>query len=243
MTSHSSQAGVQDKLERVNGTLRLLLIEDQPADARLLQEILSGQKSPSFRVEWVQRLSVALERLSQGSIDVILSDLGLPDCHGFETFDRVHAQAPQIPVIVLTGLSDDAAGVEAVRRGAQDYLVKGQLDGSVLARIIRYAYERTHAEHELRRAYAQNEQLLAAISSILIGLDPQGVVTMWNGIAEATLGVPARVTLNQLLERLEIPWDVKKIQQGIAVCRTKDGAVRLKRCAIFGPMGRMALSA
>src|SRR5205085_6525134 len=107
-------------------------------------------------------LSVALQRLAQGGIGVVLADLSLPDSHGIETFERLHSQAPQVPIIVLSGLNDTRLAVQAVHDGAQDYLIKGQVDGQLLVRAIRYAIERKrmseqlyHYAEELRSRNAQ----------------------------------------------------------------------------------------
>ena len=132
--------------------IQVLLIEDNPGDARLIGEMLSEARDASFDVEYFKQLSVGLERLSSGGIDVILLDLSLPDSQGFETFSQVYAEASEVPTVVLTGLDDEVIGVRAVREGAQDYLVKGEVDGNLLVRAIRYAIERKRAEEALRKA-------------------------------------------------------------------------------------------
>ncbi|MGA9348778.1 MAG: response regulator [Anaerolineae bacterium] len=128
--------------------LKVLLIEDNPGDARLIREILAEERGASFDVEGADRLSTGLEYLAGGDIDVVLLDLSLPDSRGLDTFARVHAQAPEVPIILLTGLDDEELAVKAVREGAQDYLVKGQVDSSLLVRSMRYAIERHRAQAE-----------------------------------------------------------------------------------------------
>jgi len=133
--------------------IRALLIEDNPGDARLIGVMLAEVKSPPFDIERAERLSAGLECLAEGGIDVVLLDLSLPDSHGLETFARVHAEAPEVPIIVLTGLADTELAVKAVREGAQDYLVKGELNGALLVRSVRYGIERHRARAEqLRKA-------------------------------------------------------------------------------------------
>ena len=132
--------------------IQVLLIEDNTGDARLIGEMLSEARDASFDVEYFKQLSVGLERLSSGGIDVILLDLSLPDSQGFETFSQVYAEASEVPTVVLTGLDDEVIGVNAVREGAQDYLVKGEVDGNLLVRAIRYAIERKRAEETLQKA-------------------------------------------------------------------------------------------
>ena len=130
----------------------MLLIEDDPGDADLLQELLSEEKSYVYTLEWVERLQTGLERLALGGIDVVLLDLSLPDSHGLDTFIAVNTHAPALPAVVLSGLDDETIALEAVRQGAQDYLVKGQVDGRIIARVIRYAIERKSAEEALRES-------------------------------------------------------------------------------------------
>jgi len=130
----------------------VLLVEDNPGDIRLIQEMLSELRAALFDLVCVECLSAGLEHLSQGDVDVVLLDLSLPDSHGFNTFTRVRVQAPRVSVIVLTALDDEVLGVQAVRSGAQDYLIKGQVDSNLLARAIRYAMERKRSEEALRTA-------------------------------------------------------------------------------------------
>jgi two-component system sensor histidine kinase/response regulator len=130
---------------------KILLVEDNPADVRLMQVMLARARDARFEVEEAGRLSEALGRLTEEGIDAVLLDLSLPDSHGFETFGAVHSQAPQVPVIVLSGHDDEEFAVKAVRAGAQDYLVKGEVDTKLLVRAIRYAVERQEAAVALAR--------------------------------------------------------------------------------------------
>lgn len=151
----------------------MLLIEDDPGDADLLQELLAEEKWYSYTLEWAERLQTGLERLTLGGIDVVLLDLSLPDSQGLDTFIAVNSQAPALPTVVLTGLDDETMALEAVRLGAQDYLVKGQVDGRMITRVIRYAIERKHAEEALRESEARFREAFdhAAIGMALIGTD------------------------------------------------------------------------
>src|SRR5206468_6538504 len=104
-----------------------------------------------FRVEHLDRLSTGLRRLAEegNGIGLILSDLSLPDSEGLETFSRLHARAPKVPIILLSGLNDTTVAVQAVHEGAQDYLIKGQVDGQLLVRAMRYAIERKRMSAQL----------------------------------------------------------------------------------------------
>ncbi|MBI4498795.1 MAG: response regulator [Chloroflexi bacterium] len=120
----------------------VLLVEDNPGDALLIQELLAEASGSRYRLEWANRLSTGLARLAAGGFDLVLLDLSLPDSSGLDTFRTVQSQAPAVPVVVLTGLNDEAVAVQAVQEGAQDYLPKGLLEGNLLARALRYAIER-----------------------------------------------------------------------------------------------------
>ncbi|HEX9263998.1 MAG TPA: hybrid sensor histidine kinase/response regulator [Candidatus Binatia bacterium] len=133
---------------------RVLLIEDNPDDACFLQEALSETREERIELVHVEHLNDAAKRLSQETFQVILLDLSLPDSQGIETVLRVQDQAPSVPIIVLTGLNDDNIALQAVRAGAQDYLVKGDIDARILVRSIRYASERKQAYEEMARLAA-----------------------------------------------------------------------------------------
>ena len=112
--------------------LKVLLVEDNPGDADLVQEYLSQARQAVFEVECVPRLASAISLLERDQFDIILLDLGLPDSSGLETLSRILEAAPRTATVVLTGLDDELTGMEAVRLGAQDYLSKGHLDARSL---------------------------------------------------------------------------------------------------------------
>ncbi|HEY6443756.1 MAG TPA: ATP-binding protein [Candidatus Acidoferrales bacterium] len=138
--------------------LKVLLVEDNAGDARLIQESLSEAKGDPFEVEIADRLSAALARLGKGGIDAVLLDLALPDSQGLATFDAIKGKAPTIPVIVLTGLGDEALALKMVKKGAQDYVAKMEVSGGILPRAIRYAVERERADQQIRRFNEELEQ-------------------------------------------------------------------------------------
>ena len=126
-----------------NAPANVLLIEDNPDDALLIQETLA-EGSAGFNLDWVVRLGEGMERLAGGDFDVVLLDLSLPDSQGLDTFTTAHKGSPAVPIILLTGLDDERVAIQAVQQGAQDYLVKSHVDGPLLARALRYAIERQH---------------------------------------------------------------------------------------------------
>lgn len=151
--------------------LRILLVEDNPGDAVLLRELLRDAGSLQFELTHVGRLAEARERvLSQGT-DVVLLDLSLPDAHGLETVRAMLDAAPEVPIIVLTGLDDDTTAVQAVKEGAQDFLVKGKVDGGLLARAVRYARERKRLELERARLLASEREARATAEAAVRGRD------------------------------------------------------------------------
>ncbi len=147
--------------------IKVLLIEDNPGDAELVQEYLADGGAASFVLECAGRLSAGLDCLDRGGIDVLLLDLSLPDSQGLETLDRVIAHAPTVPVLILTGLEEDALGLEAIRRGAQDYLVKGQITGSLIARTIRYGIERSRVREQLQQQEEHLRLLCGQMPAVL----------------------------------------------------------------------------
>ena len=143
--------------------LRILIVEDNPADADFIREMLPQAGPLNFQVESVPRLSGALVRLERKDIDLVLMDLGLPDSQGLETFHALRKTAPGVPVIVLSGNDDQELAIAAVREGAQDYLVKGRIGGDLLVRAVRYALERERLVSELREALANVKTLSGLI--------------------------------------------------------------------------------
>ncbi len=157
----------------MNDAVTVLLIEDNPGDARLIRELLAGEKGGSFRLECADRLSLGIERLVSGKVDVILLDLGLPDSQGFDTFIKVHNSVPQVPVVILSGLTDEELAARAVREGAQDYLVKGHVDSDLLGRSLRYAIERKRVEVELQKNRDHLEELVEQRTAELVAVNKE----------------------------------------------------------------------
>ena len=132
--------------------INVLLIEDNPDDARLVELYLDRAEHEDFVLEQADRLAGGIRRLLRGGIAVVLLDLRLPDSQGLQTFERVYAQAPEVPIVVMTGIDDAQLALRAVRDGAQDYLVKRDVDTNLLVRSIRYAIERKRYEEKLRES-------------------------------------------------------------------------------------------
>lgn len=131
--------------------VRVLLIEDNPGDVRLMEVALKEARRASFLVDHVETLEEGVERLAAGDVDVVLLDLSLPDSFGLQTFRSLHGRWPQVPVVVLSGDDDESVAMAAVNEGAQDFLVKGRVDGDVVGRAIRYAIERHRMLEQVRQ--------------------------------------------------------------------------------------------
>src|SRR5712672_581187 len=130
--------------------IKVLLVEDEQVYADLLMEILRA--GSDFELMTAGRLDEALGLLGAARFDAVLLDLSLPDRKGLATYHDLHVAMPALPIVVLTGSADETLALQAVREGAQDYLVKGEYDGQMLARLIRYAIERKRSEEEFRQS-------------------------------------------------------------------------------------------
>jgi serine phosphatase RsbU (regulator of sigma subunit) len=153
-----------------NEELGVLLVEDDEGDARLVEDELA-EVLPRARIVRSRRLSEALSALGP-AIDCVLLDLGLPDASGVEAVAKLRARMPVIPLIVLTGLADEAAGVRAVQAGAQDYLIKGHVDGNQLVRSIRYSIGRRQADETERQLLLADMQA-REVARLERGLAPE----------------------------------------------------------------------
>jgi PAS domain S-box-containing protein len=173
--------------------IRVLLVEDNAGDARLILELLREAAAHEFDLEQVDRLEPALERLSRVGVDIVLLDLGLPDSQGIETFERARRQVANEPIVVISGTDDEALALDAVRAGAQDYLVKGRIEGELLARVIRHAIERKRAEATLRWLTLAVDQSPAAVFIT----DPSGAIQYVNHRFTETTGYSAAEVLGK----------------------------------------------
>lgn len=139
--------------------INILLVEDNPQDARLIKEEISGVMDIVFDFKTTESLQDTFLFIDKNIVDVILLDLSLPDSNGIETFHKMKEKTDKIPVVILSGLKDEELALHAVQEGAQDYLVKGEIDAKLLVKAIRYAIERHKIYRELESCKAELERL------------------------------------------------------------------------------------
>jgi diguanylate cyclase (GGDEF)-like protein/PAS domain S-box-containing protein len=166
----------------------LLLVEDNPGDARLLREMFAEHGSNHTELTHVESMSEAEKCLSESAFDIILLDLGLPDAHGLMAVRRARAAAPRVPLVVLTGLDDESLAGQALQEGAQDYLIKGQIEARGLLRSLRYAIERQVMEEALFVEKERAQVTLNCIGDAVVCTDFAGNITFLNLVAEKMTG-------------------------------------------------------
>ena len=167
---------------------KLLLIEGDPADAKVIQAALADVRYGPFDVESVRQLSDAYERLGKEGIAAVLVDLFLPDSQGIETFNKLLLAAPHVPILVLSGPGDEDIAMQALQRGAQDYLLKGELTSHSLSRALRNMIERKAVEEALFIEKERAQVTLNSIGDAVLSTDISGNVTYLNHAAESLTG-------------------------------------------------------
>jgi two-component system, cell cycle response regulator len=223
--------------------IKVLVIEDDEAEYVLVNELLEGQAS-SFEIQWADSLGKGISFLTENKMDVVLLDLFLPDSQGLETFARLRTRFPEMPIVILSGHDDEGSALEAVRKGAHDFLVKGQVDGKRLSRVLKYALQRqelhkdpagsplkdpltglnnrqgflTMAEQHLKMAQRGNRDFFVCLA-VLNGL-PQIIQTY--GEEE---GNNAVLTMAEILKESFRPSDVlaRLDQDGFAILTSEQG--------------------
>ena len=202
--------------------IRVLLVEDDAAYAAMIATELATLTLP-VALDHAPTLAAAMARLANSTFDAILLDLALPDSNGLGSLDRLLRVADEVPIIVLTAHDDDASALQAVQRGAQDYLLKGNTDGRLLARAIRYARERAWLRRELVgrearfRALVENSlDALTLVTEDFVALYITGSVERWSGYTPEEL-------LGRRVDKLAHPDNVPAVQESFRVCREHPG--------------------
>jgi two-component system, cell cycle sensor histidine kinase and response regulator CckA len=190
----------------IHHPIKILLIEDNPGDVLLLQETLSEITFVELELVHVDRLKSALKKLSSEDFDVILLDLVLPDSNGLDTFIQIQEQTPATPIVVLTGMADETLAISAMKAGAQDYLVKGQVSGSdLLLRSMRYAIERKRIEATLQQREQEFRTLAENAPDIIARFDKDLRFLYVNSVAGETAGLAAPDFLGKTSDEMGLP--------------------------------------
>lgn len=168
-------------------TVTVLLVEDMPEYAQLIQRMLPNPQSFRFNFLHAERLSDGVQVLRENDVDLVVLDLTLPDSRGLKTLSIIMDYAPHLPVIVLTGVDDAVSALKALRQGAQDYLVKEQVDSGILLRSVRYALERKRTENELREILSAYEQLMGGPLTATVRFTGDGQILDCNEVFLKTI--------------------------------------------------------
>jgi len=185
--------------------LRLLLVEDDIVDRKMLERLLAQSSLGAYDVDYADRLSVALDMLQEHIFDVVLLDLGLPDSRGVASVTEIQARTPHVPIVVLSGLDDENTATSAVQKGVQDYLIKGQVDSTLLVRAIRYALERKRAERQLQGAEQRYRTIFENSAVAIMMADKEKRLVSWNKFTERLLGMTYDDLLGKSVQSLYPP--------------------------------------
>jgi diguanylate cyclase (GGDEF)-like protein/PAS domain S-box-containing protein len=192
--------------------MALLLVEDNPGDARLLKEMFRGQDADHIKMVNVASMVQAEAYLAENAVDIILLDLGLPDVQGLDAIRRAHAAAARTPLVVLTGMDDEMLAAQSLQEGAQDYLIKGQIDARGVDRSLRYAVERKIMEDAL---FAEKERALVTLNCIgeaVVCTDIAGNITFLNLVAEKMTGWSLQEAAGRPMTEVFRTWDVRSAE-------------------------------
>ncbi len=200
--------------------IKILLVEDNPADADLLAELLEVSVGVEWELVPVEFLYEAIAQLCKQSFDIVLLDLSLPDSRGLETLTRLQEVAPDTPMVVMTGLDDEAIALESVRLGAQDYIVKGQITTQLLVRTIRYAIERSQTFQMLRESERRFRAIFDSSFQLTKLLTPEGIVLEVNETALEFTGMRSQNIIGRPIWEQPIwqlsPNGKEQLKEGIA---------------------------
>jgi DNA-binding NtrC family response regulator len=194
----------------------ILLIEDNLGDAGLIEEMLEESADFPYELKNVETLKEGLSLLKERPFNIIMTDLRLPDSDGINTFLDIHAKTSRIPIIILTALNDEKIGIDAVKKGAQDYLVKGQVDGRLLKRSIQYSIERKKAEEKIMNL----ANIVESSNDAIITKSLDSIITSWNKGAEQVYGYSAKEILGRPISIIEpdnLKGEIKQLVNDMVV--------------------------
>ncbi|MGB6064685.1 MAG: sigma 54-interacting transcriptional regulator [Desulfomonilaceae bacterium] len=209
--------------------LQVLLIEDNPGDVRLIKEMLVEAGKTDIKIESADTLSAGLDLLTSGDFNAVLLDLGLPDSQGLATLGRLNVKAHDIPIVVLTGQEDEAVALEAVKQGAQDYLVKGEVDEKLLIRSLHYAVKRRRLLAELEISRASFSSIVEKSADGIFVLGNDGSVLYANPAATELMGKSGEELLGTYLPLPAVPGERTELEIAHGEGATGTGEIRVRR--------------
>lgn len=195
--------------------INVFLIEDNPGDAYIIKEMLKEIKTTQFDLKIAESLETGLKKLENSNFDVLLLDLSLPDSYGIETFEEFYRKMPRLPIIILSGLSDEQLALNAVTKGAQDYLVKGSVDSNLLVRSIKYAIERKRLECQLKDSEEKYRIMVEKTKSGLFLIGPNNKLNYVNKQMADMLGYEPQEMIGKSVNQFMVPESLKKFKKRI----------------------------
>lgn len=197
-------------------TIRVLLIEDNLSDYLLLRDALDSDRLSHFVLTHAEKLVDGLEFLETETFEIVLADLELPDSSGMETFSHLHHKAPNLPIVVFSGNDDEEQAIQAVRFGAQDYLVKSQMGFEMASRTIRYAIERQHSKLQLQRSEKYWREITEHSGEGVALISMQGKILYESPVVSQILGYSPEELIGQIALELIHPDDRENAMQDFA---------------------------
>jgi PAS domain S-box-containing protein len=201
--------------------IKVLLVEDNPGDVVIIQEMFKEIYGVDFKVTPSNDLLTGIKLLNKNDFDILLLDLNLPDSHGIETFRNMNQSAPDLPIIILTGFSDEELAISSVGEGAQDYLVKGQIDSPLLARSIKYAIERKNIERKLRKSEEKYRLMVEKIQSGVFLLNSKNKLKYVNEAMARMLGYRVDEMIDKDIFNFTVPTEEYKLKDHLESLRKR----------------------
>ncbi|MEN6424660.1 MAG: response regulator [Phycisphaerales bacterium] len=198
-------------ISRSEGTVNILIVEDDPVDRKALIRALAGSSLGTVNTRQAACLAEALASLNVDRPDVVLLDLGLPDSHGLESVASLAPWTDEIPVVILTGRGDEEMAINAMQKGVQDYLTKDNITGSVLSRVIRYAIERKEYERQLRTSEERYRTIFENSAVAITVADCALRLVSWNRVTEELLGMDASDLEGREVSTLHPPQEWQRL--------------------------------
>ncbi|HSO25213.1 MAG TPA: PAS domain S-box protein [Methanobacteriaceae archaeon] len=195
--------------------INVFLIEDNPGDAYIIKEMLKEIETTQFNLITADSLEKGLNGLKNSKFDILLLDLSLPDSYGIETFNEIYQKMPRLPIIILSGLSDEQLALNAVAKGAQDYLVKGSVDSNLLVRSIKYAIERKQLECKLKDSEEKYRIMVEKTKSGLFLIDINNKLSYVNKHMADMLGYGPKEMIGKPVNLFMDPSSLKNFKKRI----------------------------